>query len=94
MSWANKSACILLSLAGKGFEDDVAAAMAAVGDDVDRVETVLSVVAFAEADLPGFPTYLVKQTIDLCNNPCRQHNGLPFFPSLIPPSTPYTHTST
>ena len=65
MSWANKSACVLLSLAGDGFEDDEAAAVAAGCDDVDGVETVPSVVAFAEADLPGFPTYLVKQTVDL-----------------------------
>jgi hypothetical protein len=65
MSWANKSACVLLSLAGDGFKDDDEAAAVAAGDDVDGVETVPSVVAFAEADLPGFPTYLAKQTVDL-----------------------------
>ena len=64
INWANKSACVLLSLAEVVADTDVED----VGGDVCEVvvDVVLSDVAAALAVLPGFPKYFVKQTGDLC----------------------------
>ena len=55
INWANKSACVLLSLAKAVADTDVEDEG---GDVCEVVDMVLSDVAAALADLPGFPIYV------------------------------------